>query len=169
MGKVYHYIGPHNLRQLVSQPTDRMQILQPGDVIAWIDKSQQEVEHDHFITATFIVDTRGHLWVADRRSEHVVCAAGQPVLTAGEITFVVQGEHVIVSEVTNQSTGYCPEPETWPEVDTVLDRIGLEHPPAFTTSYIFRCCDQCGTRNIVKEDVFICGVCDAMLSLDWNF
>jgi hypothetical protein len=169
MGKVYHYVGPHDLQQLLSRPSDRTQILQPDDVLTWIGKTRQEVGRDQSVTATFIVDAAGQLWIADRRSEHIACAAGQPVLAAGEITFAIEGQNVIVSEVTNQSTGYCPEPEAWPEVAATLDKIGLAHPPACTTTYIFRLCSRCGTTNIVKEDFYVCGVCDAELSHDWNF
>src|SRR5437870_3719122 len=30
--------------------------------------------------------------------------------------FLVEGDAVAAAEVTNQSTGYCPEPESWPAV-----------------------------------------------------
>ena len=91
------------------------------------------------------------------------------MLAAGEITFVIESQPIWVSEVTNQSTGYCPEPEAWSAVAATLDKIGLEHPPDFTTAYIFRHCDECGATNIVKDGFFVCGVCDAPLSQDWNF
>ena len=41
MNKTYHYIGPHDLHQLSSQPSYRTQIAQPGDVLAWIDETHQ--------------------------------------------------------------------------------------------------------------------------------
>ena len=101
MSKAYHYVGPHDPQQLLSRSSDRQQIMNPGDVLGWIGKTYQEIGYDHSVTATFVVDTSNQLWIADQRSEHVVCAAGQPVLAAGEITFIVQGQHVTVSEVTN--------------------------------------------------------------------
>ncbi|MEV4174966.1 hypothetical protein [Nonomuraea sp. NPDC049709] len=36
---------------------------------------------------TFVVDLDGTLRLAARRSEHVACAGGRPVLSAGEIAF----------------------------------------------------------------------------------
>ena len=73
-----------------------------------------------------------------------------------------------VMEVTNQSTGYCPEPECWSAVAATLDRLCIEHPPAFTVAFIFRCCASCDTINIVKEGVFECAVCEAELSRVWD-
>lgn len=37
---------------------------------------------------TFVVGLDGQLRLASRRSEHVDCASGQPVLAAGEVLFV---------------------------------------------------------------------------------
>lgn len=168
MSKVYQYVGPHELQRLVDRPSDRTLVLQPDDVRTWFSTTQQEVTRDQSVTATFIIDTMHQLWIADRHSEHVVCAAGQPVLAAGEITFIIQREHLSVSEITNQSTGYCPEPACWATVAATLDALSLDHPAAFTTTFIFRRCEQCGTINIVKEDIFECGVCGTALSCDWN-
>jgi hypothetical protein len=168
MSKVYQYVGSHELQSLLDQPSDRMPILQPDDVWTWLNTSQQKVARDHSVTATFIFDTNGQLWIADRHSEHVACAAGQPVLAAGEITFIMEHQQVRVSEITNQSTGYCPEAETWAVVSTSLDAIGIDHPEAFTTVFIFRRCSACRTINIVKEGIFECGVCETALSRDWN-
>jgi hypothetical protein len=74
--------------------------------------------------ATFVIDLNGDLLVADRRSEHVACAGGGPVLSAGEMFFLVEEDRVEVTDVSNQSTGYCPEPSSWPGVAAALDRIG---------------------------------------------
>jgi len=169
MNRIYHYVGSHDPEQVLNQPSDRAHILQPADVLSWIDETQREVGRDGVVITSFIVDTTGQLWIAGRRSEHVVCAAGQPVLAAGEITFMIEKRDVWVSEVSNQSTGYCPEPEAWPAVAAAFDEIGLEHPGDFTTAYTFRRCDQCEATNIVKEEYFVCGICDAELSFEWNF
>jgi hypothetical protein len=168
MSKVYQYVGPHELHSLLGRPSDRMCILQRDDLLTWLRATQQNATRNYSVTATFIIDRRGQLWIADRHSEHVACAAGQPVLAAGEITFSIHSQHVSVSEITNQSTGYCPEPETWEAVGTALDTIGFEHPAAFTTIFIFRRCTHCHTINIVKEGIFECGVCETELSRDWN-
>ena len=74
-----------------------------------------------------------------------------------------------VTEITNQSTGFCPEPESWAAVSAALDNAGIEHPDGFTTGVIFRRCTRCGERNIVKDSWYYCGICDAKLADDWNF
>ena len=45
------------------------------------------------------------------------------VLGAGEMTFVQAGADWRVAEVTNQSTGFCPDPDSWPAVAAALDSI----------------------------------------------
>ena len=92
------------------------------------------------IAATFVIDTDGRLRLADRRSEHVACAVGGPVLSAGEIFFSDEGDAATIEEVTNLSTGYCPEPESWSVVGDALDRLGVVHSGRFTTEVIFRLC-----------------------------
>jgi hypothetical protein len=95
MTRLYHYVGP---REILSRAGRSGKRIHSGDLQnpAWF---------------TFVVDEHGSLLIADRRSEHVACACGRPVLSAGEM-FVRGGE---VVEVSNQSTGYCPEPESWPD------------------------------------------------------
>src|SRR5918911_838983 len=68
------------------------------------------------------------LRLAARRTEHVACAQGAPVLAAGEIRFTRADVLPQVLEITNQSTGYCPEPESWPAVAAALSAIGLAAP-----------------------------------------
>jgi hypothetical protein len=80
--------------------------------------------------------------------------------------FVRLGE---VVEITNQSTGYCPEPESWPAVAASLDRAGIAHPGRFTHEVIFRRCTSCGERSIVKDGWFACAVCGGELPALWNF
>jgi hypothetical protein len=118
---------------------------------------------------TFVVDMEGTLRLAPRRSEHVACAGGQRVLSAGEITFEPGPGGWEVTSVTNQSTGYCPEASSWPAVGRALDRIGVPHPNRFTDEFTFRRCPQCGQRNIVRDGDFTCAVCDAQLPESWNF
>jgi hypothetical protein len=43
-----------------------------------------------------VIDAKGNLLLAERCSEHVACAGGGPVLSAGEIFFRVSGESVKV-------------------------------------------------------------------------
>jgi hypothetical protein len=147
----------------------RYRVQSPNDVLRWIADTRQTRSKDKTVIATFIIDTEQRLWINDRHSEHVVCAAGEDVLSAGEMTFFVDKLQVEVVEVTNQSTGYRPEPESWSIVANALVHIGLPHPEDFTTSFLFRRCDACGTTNIVKEMWFECGVCQAALSREWNY
>ncbi|GAB2604217.1 hypothetical protein Aab01nite_77810 [Paractinoplanes abujensis] len=115
---------------------------------------------------TFVVGVDGWLKLAPRRSEHVVLADGQDVLAAGEMTF--DGERRVV-EVSNQSTGYCPDPDCWPAVAAALDRLGTAHPGGFTHELTFRRCPDCGERNIVRDGDFTCALCGGDLPTAWNF
>ncbi|MBE1530177.1 hypothetical protein [Actinomadura algeriensis] len=108
---------------------------------------------------TYVVDLDGVLRLAPRRSEHVACAGGRPVLAAGEIAF--EGGRVV--EVTNQSTGYCPGPESWTAVAEALDRAGLDRPDGFTDTFVFRRCPSCAELNVVKDEYYVCVFCDADL------
>lgn len=68
------------------------------------------------------------------------------------MTFVVAGKRVEVATVSNQSTGFCPQPQSWNAVARALDGAGLPRPDDFTTSFEFRRCDRCGAVNLVKDD-----------------
>ncbi|BDI31679.1 hypothetical protein CCAX7_37300 [Capsulimonas corticalis] len=164
MQRSYRYIGSEDLANFRSE---RQCVLQPQDVLSWIGKTAQRLEN-HTIVATFVIDVAGALWIADRRSEHVACAAGRRVLSAGEMTFAVDHKDVSVTEVTNQSLGYCPEPESWPAVADALARAGIPSPTGFTCAYTIRLCETCGTKNIIKDGVYECGVCESVLSAEWN-
>ena len=161
----YHYIGPSGLRDSVSE---RRLIQKPSDVQVWVIQTQQRLTNGTAV-ATFIIDAVGRLWIADRHSEHVACAAGQAVLSAGEMTFAIDGKQVSIAEVSNQSLGYCPEPSSWPAVAEALDRSGLPCPSDFTNAYVIRRCEVCQAKNIVKDGLYECGVCGEPLPLEWNF
>jgi hypothetical protein len=106
--------------------------------------------------------------VAPRRSEHVACAGGEPVLSAGEISFARDGKRWMVNEVSNQSTGYCPDVTSWPAVAAALERAGLDHPGRFTHAVLFRRCPHCRENNIVRDNDFICVFCGTALPETWN-
>lgn len=161
----YHYIGPSGLRDSVSE---RRLIQKPSDVRDWVSQTQQWPQHG-MIVATFIIDVDGQLWIADRHSEHVACAAGQLVLSAGEMTFAIDGSEVSVVEVSNQSLGYCPEPSSWPAIAEALDNSALPRPADFTSAYVIRRCETCQSKNIVKDGIYECGVCGDPLPHAWNF
>jgi hypothetical protein len=151
--RFYRYLGDSGLLA----ETPRWQLSSPADLRAW----RKGVSGD---TATFVVTADGAIWLADQRSEHVSCARGGQVQAAGELTF--SGDELIAA--TNLSTGYCPEPECWVALQAALERVGILHPDGFTTSYLFRHCEDCGQRNVIKENIFECGICGAALPEFWN-
>ena len=161
--KLYTYVGPDDIRRRVSGSARGVRINSREDLKQWISQSDLSSP----LTATFVIDDSGGLLLADRRSEHLACAGGGPVLSAGEITFDLSD--LLVLEITNQSTGFCPEPESWPAVAEALDGIGLDHPNGFTTNIVFRRCTNCGERNIVKDMWYFCEVCGQELPIQWNF
>lgn len=164
--KLYIYVGPAEIGARASANSGGSIIETRADLEAWLGSFRLPHIPAEF-TATFVIDSTGKLRLADRRSEHVVCAGGLPVCAAGEMTF--DTADLAVVEVTNQSTGYCPEPASWPAVAAALDRIGIEHPKQFTKSLIFRRCPKCGETNIVKDNWFKCAVCYAGLPEAWNY
>lgn len=166
--RMYRYIGPKEIAVRVQPDRRGTPIHSASDVVRWVTDSQQELDADGCVIATFVVDESGTMRVADRRSEHVACAGGQRVLSAGEMTFDLSGRVARVSGVSNQSTGYCPEPESWPAVAAVLAAAGLDAPPGFTLACVFRRCVGCGMRNLVKDGLFECGVCDRKLPPEYN-
>lgn len=139
------------------------------DLREWLLSTGQRPNAAGLIPVTFVIDEDRYLRVADRASEHVACSGQRPVRSAGEMFLRVVGDGVEVEEVSNQSTGFCPEPESWPPVADALDRAGIPHPERFTTEITFRRCEACGERNVVKDGWFVCGVCGADLPAAWNF
>jgi hypothetical protein len=133
------------------------------DFARWANATGQTAEADGGVTVTYVVDGEGVLRIADRRSEHIACAGGRPVRSAGEMTLAAKGEHVAVLSVSNQSTGFCPEPESWPAVEEALRRASFAPPFGFSPACVFRRCAQCGGVNLVKGGVFGCDVCEAEL------
>jgi hypothetical protein len=155
----YAYVGPAEIRERVSAADVGRAIRSAQDLLAM---TQGE-------SLTFVVDDEGVLRVAHRRSEHVACAGGRDVLAAGELLPIRDGASVRVIEISNQSTGYCPEPSCWPAVARALDAAAITHPGAFTFEATFRRCPSCGERNLVKDGDLECAVCGAELPLAWNF
>src|SRR5262245_43400464 len=166
--RTYRYVGPKGIADRATVTPAGTSIHSAADVIRWARESGQHAGPDGYIIATFVVDAAGVLLVADRRSEHVACAGRKPVQSAGEITFLVAGTAVEVIAASNQSTGYCPEPESWPAVAAVLSAAGMNPPDGFSLGCEFRRCVRCGGLTLVKERLFRCGVCGADLPLLYN-
>lgn len=161
---MYRYVGSRAIAdRVVGQPAGTP-IHSSADVVRWVRETGQTDP----VVCTFVVDADGVLRVADRHSEHVACAGGQVVKSAGELTVRVAGPNVVVVAVSNQSTGYCPEPESWPAVEAALRRAGLVPPAGFNLACVFRRCVACGTKNLVKNDEFECGACSAELPAEYN-
>ena len=165
----YQYVGPPEIRQRARRESHCEQVKDSADLVRWGERFLPASRKFNRVTATFIIDLEERLWIADRRSEHVGCADGQDVLAAGEITFERRDRRVSVAEITNQSTGYCPELSTWSVVASVLSRLGIAHPPRYTTAFEFRRCEARGATNLIKDDLFECALCSAELSAIWNF
>lgn len=169
MARLYQYVGPEEIRLRSAQSPTGRAIESASNLRQWLRITEQRPNRDGLIPLTFVVDEHGILRVADRGSEHIACSGGLPVLSAGEMFFSDEDTAIKLIEVSNQSTGFCPEPESWPVVASALDRVGIAHPGYFTAAITFRRCPACGQRNIVKDGWFVCDVCDAELPAVWNF
>ncbi len=163
----YSYVGPAEIRDAASHAAHGAVIRGRDDLRSWCAKHDSERSAAGYVVATFVVDLDHQFRLAERRSEHVACAGGSLVYSAGEVTFDLSEGTVV--EITNQSTGYCPEPESWPAVAAALERAGISHPGSFTTEVLFRRCPSCDQRNLVKDQWYFCEVCGNNLPLDWNF
>jgi hypothetical protein len=162
----YRYVGPTEIAARVRAGQQGTIVRSPQDVRDWAQETRQD-RPAGCVIATYVVDQRGLLLIADRRSEHVACAGGQPVQSAGEITFEID-RGAVVTAISNQSTGYCPEPESWPAVSAALALAGLSAPDGFTLACDFRRCPKCAGINLIKDGVFACDVCGADLPAGYN-
>src|SRR4051794_14771802 len=122
----YPYVGPEEIRSRSATTPGGRRIDAPADLRDWLSIQRANGNSGPLFAATFVIDSEGQLRLADRHSEHVACAAGGPVLSAGEMFFSISDE-IAVEEVSNLSTGFCPEPESWWAVRDALDRLGLPH------------------------------------------
>lgn len=105
-GRSYRYVGPIELKAAIRPGGGRCRISSAAECGRWIAERSAAEPAEPF---TFVVGLDGTLRLAPRRSEHVACAGGAMVLNAGEIGFVREADRWAVSEVSNQSTGYCPD------------------------------------------------------------
>jgi hypothetical protein len=120
----YQYVGPDAIRTAVASSAQGRPINSPADLADWLARAPVADRSEPF---TFVVTIDGVLRLAPRRSEHVACAGGAPVLSAGEMTFGLDAGTWTVVEVSNQSTGYCPGIESWPTVAGACERAELRH------------------------------------------
>ncbi len=153
---MYPYLGPPELLALVRPDGEGFPLRSPADLDRWASHIPAADFAEPF---TFTVGTVGILRLAPRRSEHVACAGGRPVLAAGELQLARASVGWSVAAVSNHSTGYCPDAACWSAVATALDRAGLAHPGGFTHEVVFRRWPSCGEMNIVREHHFVCVFC----------
>ncbi|WP_329389244.1 hypothetical protein OG625_35660 [Streptomyces sp. NBC_01351] len=158
-------MGPAELRALVRPEAEGRRIRSAADFDGWVSALTAEDLAEPF---TFVVDSAGVLRLAARRSEHVACAGGGRVLGAGEMGFRRESGRWMVAEVSNQSTGYCPDVGSWAAVADALDAVGIARPPGFTHEVVFRRCPGCGELNIVRDEDYVCVFCGARLPEEWN-
>lgn len=159
----YSYVGPKRVRlDALTQPRGRP-VATADDRRAWLHDRAAASE-----PVTFIVNLAGCLVVAPRRSEHVACAGGLEVLAAGELQLRQMANGLVGSDVTNQSTGYCPDVDCWPVVQLALEAAGIVAPRSWASAFTFRKCPRCSELNVVKEAWFVCALCDAELPAAWN-
>jgi len=162
----YRYVGPDEIRAAIGQGAGGAAVQARADLAGWLAGRDRRELAEPF---TYVVDPGGVLRLAARRSEHVACAGGGDVLAAGELAFARTDDGWVVSSVSNQSTGYCPDLDSWRAVTAALALAGVPHPEFFTDPVVFRRCPGCGERNIVREEHFVCALCDAALPAEWNF
>lgn len=169
MIRAYKFVGSKSFIPSADAMPERWCILTTADLASWTRQHAEETDGEGLIPATFIIATDEALWIADRRSEHLACARVGDVLAAGEMFFRGRGASLEVARVSNQSTGYCPEPSCWPMVKRVLRRIDVPHPTGFDPCFEFRRCPSCGTICILKYEDDDCPVCNTALPRGWNF
>jgi hypothetical protein len=156
----YRYVGPPDVHAVGH---DVVVASTREELDGWLRR------HDAREPFTYVVDLDGRLRLAPRHSEHIACAGGGDVLAAGEMSFVVGPEGWRVVGISNQSTGFCPDLDSWDAVAAALDGLGVPRPDGLTEAIVFRRCDACDQRNVVREGDFICALCGAALPLAWNF
>src|SRR5829696_6841831 len=99
--KIFRYVGPEHVRAAAAHEQPGTEIQSIADLERWLEQHAAEREATG-TAATFTVSLDGRMRLASRRSEHVACAGGLPVLSAGEISF--DGRPSRVTAVSNLST-----------------------------------------------------------------
>ena len=168
MTRHYKYVGPAEIAARIFSDCGGI-VIDSAETVRNTLRSMDGYQSGESFTVTFVIGLDGTLRIADRRSEHVMCAQGEPVLSAGEMTFGCVDDWIVVERVTNQSTGYCPEPESWGAVAAALDRCPIDRPDGFDPAFVFRRCPSCSQISVIKDDWYECEVCQSPLPIQWNF
>lgn len=161
---MFDYVGSEEISLAVAGYPGGTSIRSIAALKNWIRDTGDRVTFDRKLAvATFVIDLDGNLLLADRHSEHVACAGGAAVLLAGEMFISWDRDVLEISDISNQSTGYCPDLDSWQYVEAALSKIAIDRPSSFTMEFIFRRCGKCDRINLIKDDVFVCVVCDSPL------
>ena len=162
--RLYRYIGPERLLAQVV-PGGVAPLTSVAALAGWLVAHPEAWREP----STFVVDASGWLRLAPRRSEHVVCAGGEPVLAAGELQLGrASGGRAAIAWASNQSTGYAPEPTSFASLAVAAARVSMEHPDGYEPAFDFRRCERCGQLNLIKDDDWSCAACGAELPRGWN-
>lgn len=157
---LFVYLGPEAIRERVRAESMGTAIASEEQLRQWLLGDSVRLREG----ATFVVTADGTLRLAARRSEHVACAGGEAVRSAGEMQFFVdRKERVRVVEVSNLSTGYAPDVTSFAEVKRALDAAGVAAPATWTAAFVLRKCGQCGQVSVIKDNVYECAVCSQSL------
>lgn len=168
LSRLYQYVGPLEIMQRAATSPAPPPIGSLCDLLEQLRSFGFQRRSGYSLTVTFVIDADGRLRIADRHSEHVVCAGCGEVQSAGEMTFEWNSDRCVVESISNQSTGYCPEPLSWNAVDVALTGIGVCHTGRFDPEFEFRRCSRCKQINIVKDNWFFCSICGTPLPAHWN-
>jgi hypothetical protein len=166
VSRLYDYVGPADILAAVRDQPAGAPIKTSTDLASWLHSNGEDADDGGVVVATFIVGADDVLRLASRRTEHVACASGGPVKSAGEIGFSRDG-HIV--SVSNQSTGFCPESDSWAAVVVALEGVVDRLPEGFSSTFTFRRCPACSQILIIKDNWFVCDVCDADIPKTWNF
>ena len=150
----YRYVGPAEIARAVQDMPSGRVVSEATDLARWLSEQSSEADAAGLVWATCVVDLRGRLRISHRSTEHVACAGGEAVQAAGEVA--VDAETQELGEITNLSTGYCPEASCYPVVRRAFEKAGLPAPRGFTIAFTFRRCVSCGQRDVIKDEAFEC-------------
>jgi hypothetical protein len=165
---LYPYVGPKEIAMYGSSDIVRVHVLSTKDILSWVHATNQQPDASGAILATYIVNEQAEWWLTDRSYEHVACAQGTPVTAAGEVGFWLENGSLDISYVSNQSTGYCPEPSSWSAWKEACLQTDIQPPDNWSVAFQFRRCPACKSIQLIKEEDWFCAICDTALPEQWN-
>ncbi len=159
MTRTYNYVVSRRIAEQAEAPISRLAPATPDDIRSW-----SLAPNNGNLELTFVVDPRGQLWLSIDTASMSPARADSPYSLLASCVPRVTPQQVAVVSVSNQSTGYCPEPDCWPAVRDALRNAGLESPNEFTHAFDFRRCVSCSGINILKDGMPDCPSCGTELT-----